>query len=1341
MSSIIITNGHTWFKNLRVLVHEEDSEDDSSVVLSSRKQTTSNNDITKSAKRKLYNIDQVEDGKYGQKKKPVVVVEDCMSKVRTRQSSVVKSSNVNKIKPSSTRGGSTPSKRSSKKTVMSESDSDDESESDDESDSYTLWTPDGDTAVRRSERKRKFVKVSTYDGETSSDASDSVKSSSRSRRRQKRKSTSSDEEKLQRTPSSQHSSSNVTVKDKKQGSGHQGRLLPVNESIQGSGSEVSAAFRRVTLARHSPHEKKKIRYNEDDSENDSDPSESSKSLQHKSRVESCGDEGQSLNLQKSPKFYRGKEDSDSRKGCVNEVLATLRKNIAEKLESPTRHLSRIKETLKHTPSSRRNTSENSDSTIRRSARKHKRINYNLGKDENDSDSDDTTTSQDNQKRGHEFSSSDGGDEMAAISKKSSRPNSKDLIGREKSPRNKESNKKLKTKVSTPSRATTSNYSSPSRLSRRGRIKIGESDSSDSEDNAKNLRSPHDQNFDSTVRRSARENKSMNHNIDKGENVSDSDDTTTSDNNKKRGHEFSSSDGGDEMAAISKKASTRPNTKNLIGSEKSLKNKESDKKSKSGVSTPSKATTSNYDIPPGSSRHGKKTVKISKSDSSDSEDNTKNLKSPNSKLRLNNDSADNNTSPARQSTRKRKPNKRYVDDDKEGGSNSFSVVSSKSFRVPSAKGNENEELRGLRKIVGEKLLSLIQGSTCRKSNADTEGTKSPGNHKRKPAVSSSDDEERAGSRISQSKLQGTPSSKRELSEPSHNASPREKALRNKENCETTTYSRTPSKNYQSPVRHSTRERKPVNINESDPNDNENNTRVSQTKTQKTPDVKQGLNNDAVSGITPSSRSTRKRKPPKKYSDDDEEGNNSSSVVSPRRGQTPQTKRLQADVYASPARRSSQKQTPAKQTSDDSDADVLVSKTESPRTPRAGHLTPLNRKSLARRGLLTPTMPARDRTVSTPNTPQEEAMSRLHVSAVPKTLPCREKEFADIFRFIEGKILDKAGGCMYISGTPGTGKTATVREVMESLRQAVLRKDLPDFQFIEMNAMGLTEPRQAYVFILKALTGEKATAEQAQRTLEKMFTRSAKRKANKSIVLMVDELDILWTKREDVVYNLLDWPTKVGSRLIVLTIANTMDMPERMLKGRVTSRLGLTRLTFQPYTFRQLEQIVQSRLEGIQAFDADAVQLVARKVASVSGDARRALDICRRATELAELDGPDVLVSISHVDVAVREMLSSSKLQALRACSEVELLFLKAVMTEVERTGIEETRFFKVYKMLGALCVLDGLEVPNVSLAMKACNSLGSMRLLLTEHSRSDIQQRLLLNVNPEDVRYTLKEMGG
>ena len=98
-----------------------------------------------------------------------------------------------------------------------------------------------------------------------------------------------------------------------------------------------------------------------------------------------------------------------------------------------------------------------------------------------------------------------------------------------------------------------------------------------------------------------------------------------------------------------------------------------------------------------------------------------------------------------------------------------------------------------------------------------------------------------------------------------------------------------------------------------------------------------------------------------------------------------------------------------------------------------------------------------------------------------------------------------------------------------------------------------------------------------------------------------------------------------------------------------------MTFQPYTFRQLEEIVASRMLGLKVFDEDAVQLAARKVAAVSGDARRALDICRRAVELAEaeaeLAGRAVLVGMTHVATALQEMFTSPKIVAIRLVSLV------------------------------------------------------------------------------------------
>ncbi|KAF0287610.1 Origin recognition complex subunit 1 [Amphibalanus amphitrite] len=412
------------------------------------------------------------------------------------------------------------------------------------------------------------------------------------------------------------------------------------------------------------------------------------------------------------------------------------------------------------------------------------------------------------------------------------------------------------------------------------------------------------------------------------------------------------------------------------------------------------------------------------------------------------------------------------------------------------------------------------------------------------------------------------------------------------------------------------------------------------------------------------------------------------------------------------------------------------TASPRTPKVGG---------------TPLVPGRSAgCLDTPGTPLERARSRLHVAAVPEALPCRENEFLDIYTFVEARLMDGTGGCMYVSGVPGTGKTATMREVVRSLQEAVQTGDLPAFQFIEVNGMRLTEPQRAYCQILSELTGTKAVPEHAAQMLDKRFSQPAGRR--QPLLLMVDELDLLWTRKQNVLYNLFDWPSRPHARLIVVAIANTMDLPERIMMNRVSSRLGLTRMTFQPYTFKQLQEIVSSRLSGLDAFDPDAIQLVARKVAAVSGDARRALDICRRATELAER-GPaaerrhmsprkaktTALVAMEHVNAAIQEMFASPKIVAIRSCPAQARSLLQAVVSEFQRTGLEEARLGRVYEQMAAACRFEGVSPPTLSEVFALVSQLTAVRLLHAQHARHDLETRLRLNISVDDVSYAVQEM--
>lgn len=139
-----------------------------------------------------------------------------------------------------------------------------------------------------------------------------------------------------------------------------------------------------------------------------------------------------------------------------------------------------------------------------------------------------------------------------------------------------------------------------------------------------------------------------------------------------------------------------------------------------------------------------------------------------------------------------------------------------------------------------------------------------------------------------------------------------------------------------------------------------------------------------------------------------------------------------------------------------------------------------------------------------------------------------------------------------------------------------------------------------------------------------------------------------------------------------------------------------------------KIIQSRLEGVPGniVDPDAIQFASRKVAAVSGDARRALDICRRAVELAEAEARDMdnetpdtpskrkqkqlaaaeddaaakkkrrgagRVTIDTIRRAIAEATSSPLQQYLRALPFSSRLLLAALLVRVTRTGLAESTY--------------------------------------------------------------------
>ncbi|NXT89685.1 ORC1 protein, partial [Anhinga rufa] len=148
-----------------------------------------------------------------------------------------------------------------------------------------------------------------------------------------------------------------------------------------------------------------------------------------------------------------------------------------------------------------------------------------------------------------------------------------------------------------------------------------------------------------------------------------------------------------------------------------------------------------------------------------------------------------------------------------------------------------------------------------------------------------------------------------------------------------------------------------------------------------------------------------------------------------------------------------------------------------------------------------------------------------------------------------------------------------------------------------------------------------------------------------------------------------------------------------------------------------------------------------VAALSGDARRCLDICRRATEICEFASqkrtPEV-VRMAHITEALEEMFSSPYINAIRNASLHEQIFLKAILAEFRRAGVEEATVQQIYHQHVALCRIEGMQSPTVSEMMAVCSRLGACRLLLVESSNKYLHMRVRLNISQDDVMYALKD---
>lgn len=274
-----------------------------------------------------------------------------------------------------------------------------------------------------------------------------------------------------------------------------------------------------------------------------------------------------------------------------------------------------------------------------------------------------------------------------------------------------------------------------------------------------------------------------------------------------------------------------------------------------------------------------------------------------------------------------------------------------------------------------------------------------------------------------------------------------------------------------------------------------------------------------------------------------------------------------------------------------------------------------------------IPRTPRTPSTPTNTQTVyncARQLFTRSAVPGPLIGREDERKELENFIEAGIASKSGRCMYVSGPPGTGKSALVSEVCQTFDRSL------GIRTAYVNCMSAKCSNDVYGRLMEELVGSDYEMEQDPIVQLKALFLPKSKAANCIYLVTLDEIDHLLTLDLEILYTLFEWSLQRSSRLVVVGIANALDLTDRFLPRLKARNLKPQLLPFLPYTAPQIAAVLTTKLKSLSAtgdvaqndyipfLHPAAIQLCSKKVASQSGDLRKAFDIARRAVDLVETE---------------------------------------------------------------------------------------------------------------------------
>ncbi|WP_428387779.1 ORC1-type DNA replication protein [Methanomethylovorans sp.] len=354
--------------------------------------------------------------------------------------------------------------------------------------------------------------------------------------------------------------------------------------------------------------------------------------------------------------------------------------------------------------------------------------------------------------------------------------------------------------------------------------------------------------------------------------------------------------------------------------------------------------------------------------------------------------------------------------------------------------------------------------------------------------------------------------------------------------------------------------------------------------------------------------------------------------------------------------------------------------------------------------------------------------LRPTYTPDTLVHRDEQINSLATILVSALRGDTPSNILIYGKTGTGKTAASRHVGRELERIGEQLNV-QCSVVYVNCE-VIDTQYRLLANLARQFGEDVpmTGWPTDQVFAKF--KEAVDSKKQVIIIILDEIDKLVKKGDDVLYNLSRANSDLKqAKVSMIGVSNDLKFTE-FLDPRVKSSLGEEEIIFPPYDADQISDILVERAEiayknGV--LEETVIPLCAAFAAQEHGDARRALDLLRVAGELAEREKKP-LVQEEHVRRAQDKIEVDRVIEVVKTLPTQSKLALCAVIN-LRNNGYKNVTTGEVYNVYRQLCInvdMDILTQRRVTDLMSELDMLGIVNALVVSKGRYGRTKELVLS---------------